>query len=137
MGRTGTLCIQYNPQIPKTPTSTTLSSSENFAMFSKIFISLVVLASTVAAAVPAVNKRATCANGKTTANDAARLIFFCPCVSILLTSADSAVSGSTSSTTFKRTCKHQPAHFHGSSASLPLAASTADNAGKTLMSLSG
>lgn len=44
-------------------------------MFSKVFISLVVLASTVAAAVPTVNKRATCANGKTTANDAARFHF--------------------------------------------------------------
>ena len=76
MGRTGTLCIQYNPRIPKTPTSTTLSSSENFAMFSKIFISLVVLASTVAAAMPTVNKHAMCTNGKTTANDAACLLFF-------------------------------------------------------------
>ncbi|RPD54032.1 manganese-repressed peroxidase [Lentinus tigrinus ALCF2SS1-7] len=39
-------------------------------MFSKTLLSLVVLAASVAAAVPSVSKRATCSNGKTTANDA-------------------------------------------------------------------
>nr|QOW95911.1 manganese peroxidase GbMnP_U6011 [Ganoderma boninense] len=39
-------------------------------MFSKVFFSVVVLAASVAAAVPPVSRRATCANGKTTANDA-------------------------------------------------------------------
>ncbi|KAI0712917.1 manganese-repressed peroxidase [Cerioporus squamosus] len=39
-------------------------------MFTKTFFSLIVLAASVAAAVPSVSKRATCSNGKTTANDA-------------------------------------------------------------------
>nr|QOW95910.1 manganese peroxidase GbMnP_U87 [Ganoderma boninense] len=39
-------------------------------MFSKVFLSIVVLAASVSAAVPSVSRRATCANGKTTANDA-------------------------------------------------------------------
>ncbi|KAI0737537.1 manganese peroxidase [Daedaleopsis nitida] len=39
-------------------------------MFSKAFFSLVVLAASVTAAVPPVTRRATCSNGKTTANDA-------------------------------------------------------------------
>ncbi|KAI1791353.1 manganese peroxidase [Ganoderma leucocontextum] len=39
-------------------------------MFSKVFLSLVVLAGSVIAAVPSVSRRATCSNGQTTANDA-------------------------------------------------------------------
>nr|ACA48488.1 manganese peroxidase [Ganoderma lucidum]ACD44889.1 manganase peroxidase [Ganoderma lucidum] len=39
-------------------------------MFSKVFLSLVVLAASVTAAVPSVSRRATCSNGKTTANEA-------------------------------------------------------------------
>ena len=93
-------------------------------MFTKTFFSLVVLAASVAAAVPSVNKRATCSNGKTTANDAVGLPGL-----IVRHTADtdaphhSAASGLTCSTTFRPTCSlissscidshSPPPSFHG------------------------
>ena len=63
--------------------STALSPSNKLTMFSKTFLALVVLAASVATAVPSVRKRATCTNGKTTANDAVRSIPTIPSIHAL------------------------------------------------------
>ncbi len=73
-------------------------------MFTKAFFSLIVLAASVTAAVPSVSKRATCSNGKTTANDAVKFVRYFD-LRWMLIGRSSAVFGLMSSTTSKLTCE--------------------------------